>query len=78
MSRTRIAAILTAALVSVFGATACGGGGEGEAQQTEQIKQRVERLEQQVEQQQQRLDEQQKVLDQQVRETVKEAEETQP
>ncbi|MDP9487947.1 MAG: hypothetical protein M3Q49_19510 [Actinomycetota bacterium] len=75
MSKPRIAAVLTVALVSAFGAAACGGGGE--AQQGEQLQQRVERLEQQVERQQQRLDEQQTVLDQQVRETVKE-EETQP
>ncbi len=72
MSRTRIAAVLAAALISVFGAAACGGG-EGEAQQAEQLEQRVEQLEQQVEQQQQQLDEQQKLLDQQIRETVEEA-----
>ncbi len=79
VSKPRIAAILTVALVSAFGAAACGGGGGGgEAQQAGQLQQRVERLEQQVERQQQQLDEQQLVLDQQVRETVKEAEETQP
>lgn len=71
MSKSRIVAILTAALVSVFGAAACGGG-EGEAQQAGQLEQRVEQLERQVEQQQQQLDEQQKLLDQQVRETVEE------
>jgi predicted RNA-binding protein with PIN domain len=72
VSRTRIAAVLAAALVSVFGAAACGGGGEGEAQRAEQLEQRVEQLEQQIEQQQQQLDEQQKLLDQQIRETVEE------
>lgn len=69
MSRPRIAALFAAALVSVFGTAACGG---GEAQQAEQLQQRVEQLERQVEQQQQQLDEQQEVLDQQIRETVEE------
>ncbi len=72
MSRTRIAAIFATALVSLLGAAACGGGGEGEAQQAEQLEQRVEQLEQKVEQQQQQLDEQQKLLEQQIRETVEE------
>lgn len=70
MSKTRIAAFLTAALVSAFGAVACGG--EGEAQQAEQLEQRVEQLEQQVEQQQQQLEEQRRLLEQQIRETVEE------
>ncbi len=71
MGKPRIAAIFTAALVSMFGAASCGGG-EGEAQQAEQLEQRMEQLEQQVEQQQQQLEEQQKLLDQQIRETVEE------
>ena len=69
MSKTRIAAVLAAALVSVFGAAACGG---GEAQQAEQLEQRVDQLERKLEQQQQQLDEQQRMLDQQIRETVEE------
>jgi type VI protein secretion system component VasK len=72
MSRTRIAATFATALMAMLGTAACGGGGEGEAQQAEQLGQRVEQLEQQVEQQQQQLDEQQKLLEQQVRETVEE------
>ena len=82
MSRTRIAAIYAAALVSVFGAGACGDRGEEEAQQSEQqaqevtqVEQRVEQLEQRVEKQQQQLEKQQELLEQQIRETVKEEEE---
>ncbi len=71
VSNPRIGAILTAALVCVFGVAACGSG-EGEAQQAEQLEQRVEQLEQQVEEQQQQIQEQRQLLEQQIRETVEE------
>jgi flagellar motility protein MotE (MotC chaperone) len=77
VSGTRIAAICAAALVSVFGAAACGGDGEEEAQEVRQVEQRVEQLEQRVEEQQQQLEKQQELLEQQISETVKE-EEDQP
>jgi len=55
----RVAAISAAALVSVVGAAACGGGetrnAERQAQELTQVEQRVEQLERQQQQQQQKL-----------------------
>ena len=52
--KRRLIFILLSALVSIFGAVACGGGEEqqGGGQQQEELEQRVEQLEQEVEDQQ--------------------------